>query len=519
MYGCDYQSFSCKKYLYRMILVLFVLLLFVSVLLMTFLCYFAFAAICLFIFYSFFMEWISLVSLESWMFFARFLATFSEFGLYLTLALMGIYFISDFFNLVIFLFKMIFKSYEMRMKSIENDENEDPQSRNRFHILMLIGYPVTIIFIVLFCILIDSYIIFSFAVILEIVLFIIVFAFQPITGLISLYRKGANSNDYSQSEDGQNRSILRKTINDLSYEDEDEDEEEENENKLKIILKNSIFFVASLNGMFIKHFKGHKNCCNTSRSFKVISSVLVILSQIFITVHQYYSSNMSLRHVIVMAIFKLCLIYKLCAYHFLDFVNVERVLYSLKHEKAKVTYVVVVLLTIGASTLPLAAISLNSYSNPVNSALFIETSETWLKYRDEKTILPQSFCSVQAQNGGLLHTDDLAMLTTLPRLYNVSDGKCYLIPSKRGLFNSTMKYIFGKNYEKDGIRIMCRIMPHYPILIITSDKILNDTLSYYPEDSNITFWKLNSKLITPIILRILPILIILIISQILLRKT
>ena len=113
----------------------------------------------------------------------------------------------------------------MRMKSIENDENEDPQSRNRFHILMLIGYPVTIIFIVLFCILIDSYIIFSFAVILEIALFIIVFAFQPITGLISLYRKRANSNDYSQSEDDQNRSILRKSINDLSYEYEDEDEE------------------------------------------------------------------------------------------------------------------------------------------------------------------------------------------------------------------------------------------------------------------------------------------------------
>lgn len=82
------------------------------------------------------------------------------------------------------------------------------------------------------------------------------------------------------------------------------------------------------------------------------------------------------------------------------------------------------------------------------------------------------------------------MMTTLPRLYDINkENKCYLKPSKRGLFNSTMKYIFGKDYEYDGIQIMCKIIEHNLYLVITSEKILNDTLQDFKHQN----YKLLSK--------------------------
>lgn len=115
----------------------------------------------------------------------------------------------------------------------------------------------------------------------------------------------------------------------------------------------------------------------------------------------------------------------------------------------------------------------------VSEALYIENNQIWYKYNNI-TIEPEGFCSIKAQNDGTLKTEDFAMMTTLPRLYSLTkDGKCYLKPSKRGLFNTTMKYIFGREYEVDGIKIMCRKTSHNLYLIITSDKILNQTLKIY----------------------------------------
>lgn len=42
-----------------------------------------------------------------------------------------------------------------------------------------------------------------------------------------------------------------------------------------------------------------------------------------------------------------------------------------------------------------------------------------------------------------------------------------------------MKYIFGKDYEKDNIQIFCKKLTHNPILILSSDIILNHSLSYF----------------------------------------
>lgn len=113
-----------------------------------------------------------------------------------------------------------------------------------------------------------------------------------------------------------------------------------------------------------------------------------------------------------------------------------------------------------------------------------------------KSIYPEEFCFNGAKKNWTLQTEDFAMMITFSRLYGITNnGKCYIKPSKRGLFNSTMKYIFGNNYEKDRIIILCKKLENFPVLVITSDKILNKTLSYFSKERKFTFFdkKFNIK--------------------------
>lgn len=124
-------------------------------------------------------------------------------------------------------------------------------------------------------------------------------------------------------------------------------------------------------------------------------------------------------------------------------------------------------------------ISNMNFFSTIDNALYIENNNEWLKFNN-MTINPEGFCFTKAKNDGTLKTEDFAMMTTLPRLYSTTkDGKCYIKPSMRGLFNSTMKYIFGKDYEKEKIQIMCKKLVHNLYLIITSENILNQTLKSF----------------------------------------
>ena len=81
----------------------------------------------------------------------------------------------------------------------------------------------------------------------------------------------------------------------------------------------------------------------------------------------------------------------------------------------------------------------------IDNAIFIEDNQIWLKY-DNKTVIPEGFCYTYSNNDVSLKTEDFSMMTTLPRMYDeTEDEKCYLKPSMRGIFNTTMKYIFGKD--------------------------------------------------------------------------
>jgi len=80
------------------------------------------------------------------------------------------------------------------------------------------------------------------------------------------------------------------------------------------------------------------------------------------------------------------------------------------------------------------------------------------------------FCKASSYTKSGLTLDDFAVLLTLPRLYSInSSGKCYIKPKMRGVFNSTMKYVFGPNYQDQNITIICYPEAHYPYLVLTSD--------------------------------------------------
>ena len=78
-----------------------------------------------------------------------------------------------------------------------------------------------------------------------------------------------------------------------------------------------------------------------------------------------------------------------------------------------------------------------------------------------------------------------AMLTVLPRLYKIHDGKCFIKPKLRGVFNNTMKYIFGPKYQEDNITILCYPRTQFPYLVISSEKLTNELRSQF-DQSEIT---------------------------------
>ena len=96
--------------------------------------------------------------------------------------------------------------------------------------------------------------------------------------------------------------------------------------------------------------------------------------------------------------------------------------------------------------------------------------------------IPQSFCYSHSNDN--FYTDDFAIMTTLPRLYGLSEeGQCFIKPKFRGVFNTTMKYIFGPDYNEQGIRIYCWPKTHDPYLVITTEDSFKNQLNRYPEEN------------------------------------
>ena len=95
-----------------------------------------------------------------------------------------------------------------------------------------------------------------------------------------------------------------------------------------------------------------------------------------------------------------------------------------------------------------------------------------------------SFCSATGTVDNIYDTVDFAFMATLPRLYEHNNETCIVKPKLRGVFNTTMKYIFGEDYQEQGILIYCHKNNNDPYLVLTSKKLfdeVNSTISNYSE--------------------------------------
>lgn len=280
--------------------------------------------------------------------------------------------------------------------------------------------------------------------------------------------------------------------------DEDDNIGDKKDGFSYLMINDSMLYVSSLSGMFDFRYFYIRRCFFHQKLYKAIIIIIIVLLQLYSTLYPYLTGSIKLSQFILILILRACFLYKSCAYNLIDFFfNGKRLLKTLKLKKAKITFWVVFVLHFILLVLfiSLLIVSKCKVFPNVKSARFIENNQRWYKLGNGKTVTPEGFCFIKAQRDSSLETDDLAMLSTLPRLYDATEnGKCFIKPSMRGLFNSTMKYIFGKNYEDDGIRIMCKKTIHYPLLVITSDKILNNSLKFYSDNHNIKFIESQFKI-------------------------
>ena len=114
---------------------------------------------------------------------------------------------------------------------------------------------------------------------------------------------------------------------------------------------------------------------------------------------------------------------------------------------------------------------------------FIKDDNVWERNNNTKNDVP-GFCSTSGLQDSYYKVDDFAFMTTLPRLYTFNNNSCFIKPKLRGVFNSTMKYIFGGDYTQQGIKIYCYPYSHDPYLVITSEKMfeeVNETITNHSD--------------------------------------
>ena len=230
---------------------------------------------------------------------------------------------------------------------------------------------------------------------------------------------------------------------------------------------------------------------------RIIISLFIIMSQIYIIViaAMHYNSGTSwVQAGIVIGIFiRGFFIVKIIDMNiFYCLFNIRKVFNTITHTSGKIVYVIVFIMY-GIMIICVIVITILShlYDFPYIDYLeYVDSKGIPFKIDEQNNISRKdnikSFCYINSQRNIPFSTTDFAMLTTLPRLYKVNEyGQCYIKPKFRGVFNSTMKYIFGEDYHTtQHIHIYCYPKMHYPELVITSDEIIE---SFIELDSNKDF--------------------------------
>ena len=242
-------------------------------------------------------------------------------------------------------------------------------------------------------------------------------------------------------------------------------------------------------------FSGPVTCCDELgcyKIWKVIFGLFVAMSQTYIIVvacMNYKSFDSYGKAGIVLGvIFKIFFLPKAIDVNIFDsIINIKRTWKRLADD-GKVALIIVLVIYVGGIGLCCAILYFSrNYDYPYVDYLEYNDlhTEIWDKFENSSYHKPTpGFCYASADVNIQLSAPDFAVMTTLPRLYGINDaGKCYLKPKFRGVFNSTMKYIFGNNYHEQGITIYCWANMHYPYLVLTSQQFLQASLNSLKEDS------------------------------------
>ncbi|KAK8837374.1 hypothetical protein M9Y10_036807 [Tritrichomonas musculus] len=264
-------------------------------------------------------------------------------------------------------------------------------------------------------------------------------------------------------------------------------------NKVQILgrydyLEKEKFEFPRLNEMLYQSRKTQIFCKNNIIN-RIIIIIILFGLQLYSIIMPFAEGSISIFEFIIFLTVKMIFCEKILAFNLIDIVlNRKKVMKLMKKKNVRVIFWITLTcyIFLFISFIIIFCITRRSIYATVDRSRYYENEGTWYKYDENFTMNPEPFCYGKSLNDGTLQTADFAMMTTLPRLYGINEeGRCYIKPSKRGLFNSTMKYIFGREYEKDNIRIFCKKIFHDPILIITSDKILESTMKHFSA-TNIT---------------------------------
>jgi hypothetical protein len=216
--------------------------------------------------------------------------------------------------------------------------------------------------------------------------------------------------------------------------------------------------------------------------YKILISVLILVGQIIgiVNVCKSETANVFLYIFCRLIIIKSALDYNI----FDSIINFDRTKRVIGGQKTIPLYIMFIFYFVGFILSIAIIIFTHTYDMPnVTNIVFEENNEKWIRDNRTQYNIP-TFCSSTGMIDKMYDTADFAFMTTLPRLYEYKNNTCTVKPKLRGVFNNTMKYIFGKDYIEQGIKIYCYPYTHNPYLVITSDamfKEVNATISNYSE--------------------------------------
>lgn len=465
--------------------------------------YFAFAGIISLTISLLFYEWLSLLTKDPVNMIISIFVNLSNFGLFFSLTLLSWYIIPDSLDITGKVFDKILHFVKGGDPDSEIYRNNNIFKSNSF-VIFLVALFLLLIGTFIFLVFVIKNWLFEFSAAFECV-FLAICAFAPLIKIIQnrFFTKfdfsegelSSSSHSFAIVNDTDMTSSLNQSLmasRKSNSGDANDNENEEENQSLLLSMKDILEQFSNLNGMFDNTYSKIR-FKNYQLVYCIIVIVIISLLQLYSLLYPLLTGSISIVNFFIFLLIKLPFMRIICSYNFIDIIfNFHRTLQSMKEKRTRILFYVVFLLHI---LLIGTFIVVFIYSKfmvfpTISSANYIENNQKWFKLNDEQIIPLEGFCYSQAPLDGSLITQDLAMLTTLPRLYGITkDGKCFIKPSKRGLFNTTMKYIFGKDYEKDNITILCKKLSHYPILVITSDKILNQSLKYFSSTEKFTFLK------------------------------